>query len=100
MEDVRNDVAALLNERPGEYYDGPYPTLPKRGYFQQGDKGVEVGKLQKYLNWFGNYRLAVDGDLGPKSVTAVKAFQKAVGITVDGLFGGVSLAAAKNYCKK
>ncbi len=99
MEDVRNDVAKLLNERPGEYYDGPYPTLPKRGYFKQGDKGVEVGKLQKYLNWFGNYGLAVDGDLGPRSVAAVKAFQKAVGITADGLFGGVSLAAAKNYCK-
>ena len=104
MDDVRNDVAAILKqdakpEPVKEYYKGEYPKLPSRGYFKKGDKGAEVKKLQQYLNWFGNYKLAVDGYLGNLTFNAVKAFQKAVKITVDGLFGGVSLMKAKAYYK-
>lgn len=65
-----------------------------------GDKGTEVTKLQKFLNWFGNYGLVVDGDCGIKTSTAIKDYQKKVGVTVDGYFGSASLVKAKAYKKK
>lgn len=60
-----------------------------------GDRGTEVTKLQKFLNWYGNYKLVVDGDCGTKTVSAIKDFQKKQGITDDGWFGSASLAKAK-----
>ena len=60
-----------------------------------GDKGSEVTKLQRFLNWFGGYGLAIDGEAGPKTVAAIKSFQSHVQITADGWFGSASLAMAK-----
>ena len=57
-------------------YPGTFPTLPGRGYFRRGDKGLQVILVQKYLNWFGNYKLKLDGSYGPKTIAAVKKFQK------------------------
>ena len=80
-------------------YTGTFPTLPKRGYFKQGDTGTQVKNLQKFLNWYGGYGLVVDGDLGPKTIAAVKKFQTATKLTVDGLFGSKCLAKAKTVKK-
>lgn len=104
MDDVRKDVAALLNEpAPSPVvkskYTGEWPVLPSRGYFQLKDKSDEVKKLQKFLNWFGNYKLAVDGLYGKITRNAVIDFQSKCKIAADGLFGKVSLAAAKAYSK-
>lgn len=61
-----------------------------------GDTGTEVLKLQKFLNWYNPaYKLGVDADCGPKTVEAIKDFQKRNGVTVDGWFGSASLAKAK-----
>ena len=60
-----------------------------------GDKGSEVTKLQRFLNWFGGYGLAVDGEAGPKTVAAIKSFQSHIHITADGWFGSASLTMAK-----
>lgn len=61
-----------------------------------GDTGSEVLKLQKFLNWFNSaYKLAVDGEAGPKTVAAIKSFQSHVHITPDGWFGSASLTMAK-----
>lgn len=76
-------------------YNGTFPKLPSKGYFEKGDGGVQVRLLQKFLNWYGNYGLAVDGDFGRKTLAAVKDFQKKNGLVVDGLFGAKSLARAK-----
>lgn len=76
-------------------YTGTFPKLPVRGYFKRGDNSVQVKYLQKFLNWFGNYKLTVDGVVGSKTIDAVEKFQKAVGIAVDGLFGKSSLVKAK-----
>lgn len=62
---------------------------------ESGDKGSEVTKLQRFLNWFGGYGLAIDGEAGPKTVAAIKSFQSCVHITTDGCFGSASLAMAK-----
>lgn len=76
-------------------YSGGFPTLPAKGYFKKGDTGAQVSKLQKFLNWYGNYGLDVDGDFGNNTLSAVKKFQKAEKLTADGLFGKKSLARAK-----
>lgn len=80
-------------------YTGAFPTLPSKGYFEKGDEGTQVKNLQKFLNWYGGYKLVVDGDFGTKTLTAVKDFQKKTGLTVDGLFGAKSLAKAKTITK-
>ena len=66
---------------------------------KKGHKGSEVLKMQKFLNWFGGYKLAEDGGYGTKTEAAVKDFQKKVGVTADGAFGSASLVKAK-ACKK
>lgn len=76
-------------------YTGTFPKLPLRGHFKRGDSSTQVKYLQKFLNWFGDYKLVVDGVVGSKTITAVEKFQKSVGIAVDGLFGKTSLTKAK-----
>lgn len=77
-------------------YKGKYPTLPKKGYLCQGDKGKSVRYLQQFLNWYnGNKKLKEDGEFGPATETAVKAFQKAVKITADGEVGKNTLKHMK-----
>lgn len=70
-----------------------------RKYLQRGDKGTQVKRLQQFLNWYGGYKLDVDGIFGAKTEKAVKAFQKAFKLDVDGLFGKQSLAKAKQVKK-
>lgn len=80
-------------------YTGTFPKLPEKGYLEKGDGGTQVRNLQKFLNWYGDYKLSVDGDFGAKTEAAVKDFQKKTGLTVDGLFGKKSLAKAKTIKK-
>ena len=76
-------------------YSETFPSLPKKGYLAEGDKGVQVGRLQAFLNWYGKYGLERDNSFGPATKKAVKAFQKKEGLEPDGYFGKASLKAAK-----
>lgn len=80
---------------PKKSYSGPFPTLPKRGWFTSGDKGEEVKKLQRFLNWYGQYGLAVDGIVGRKTIEAVRYYQGREKLRIDGCFGKESLKRAK-----
>lgn len=54
---------------------------------KQGDKGFTVVAVQTLLskhNFSVNY---IDGDFGPDTLAKVKAFQKAKGLTADGIVG-------------
>lgn len=62
---------------------------------ENGDRGSEVVKMQNFLNWYGGYKLSSDGEVGTKTISAVKDFQKKVGVTADGAFGSASLTKAK-----
>lgn len=96
------DIREVVQPSTKKEYPGTFPTLPSRGYFQKGDKGAQVVNLQKFLLWFNPSclpRWGADGSLGDEGIAAVKAFQKAVGIAQDGLFGNASLAKAKAYQK-
>lgn len=76
-------------------YTGTFPTIPSKGYLGSGDHGTQVKYLQKFLNWYGNYGLEVDGAFGPLTLAAVKKYQKTEKLTVDGQFGPKSLGRAK-----
>ena len=51
-----------------------------------GSSGSDVKKLQEELNKNG-YNLAVDGQFGAKTQSAVQSYQKSKGLTVDGIVG-------------
>lgn len=53
---------------------------------QQGDSGPKVRAVQSQLNESG-YGLVVDGVFGPATNTAVRSFQSAKGLGVDGVVG-------------
>lgn len=76
-------------------YSGTFP----KGTLKKGSKGTQVKYLQKFLNWYGNYGLKVDGSFGSTTEKAVKAFQKATVLKIDGIFGSNSLAKAKSIKK-
>lgn len=67
-------------------------TKPTNPVLVKGNKGQDVERLQKLLNAKGA-KLVVDADFGDRTERAVRAFQKAAKITVDGRFGPQSWEA-------
>ena len=80
-------------------YSGTFPTLPRRGYFQLKDSGIQVEYLQKFLNWYGYKNVRVNGKYNTETMSAVVMFQKSEKLATDGLFGSKSLAKAKTVKK-
>lgn len=66
-------------------------TLEGRRTLRKGDKGEDVKALQRALKAAG-YDVDVDGDYGPQTERAVKAFQRDNGLTRDGVAGPNTLA--------
>ena len=58
---------------------------------QLGSRGQEVRNIQKKLKELGFYSGSVDGIYGSQTRTAVKAFQRSVGLTADGIAGKKTL---------
>lgn len=74
----KNEQAQSL---PGKLVDVRLYTL------RNGNTHEQVKTLQRLLNEMGHPCGKVDGIMGSKTVAAVKAFQKAEGLTVDGIVG-------------
>ncbi|MCB6992444.1 N-acetylmuramoyl-L-alanine amidase [bacterium 210820-DFI.6.37] len=68
-----------------------YPTIT----LQKGATGGQVKRLQRCLNKLIKAGLAVDGDFGPATEKAVKAFQRKYGLVVDGSAGPKTRAKIK-----
>ncbi|MDR1631019.1 MAG: spore cortex-lytic enzyme [Oscillospiraceae bacterium] len=77
------------------------PTAPYSNFIQNpqteqtlskiGSRGDEVRKVQNKLRELGFYKGSADGIFGTQTQSAVKAFQRSVGITVDGIAGPKTL---------
>ena len=74
-------------------------TVDSTALIKYGEVSNRVMLLQKFLNWYGNYKLAGDGIFGDATLKAVKAFQKSAGIKVDGIVGSETIAAMKKAVK-
>ena len=89
-------TVVVLNN--GGKYEGTVEVKPKEfgvDILRRGDEGEAVKLMQTYLFELG-YDLGSagkDGDFGPKTETALMAFQQDKGLTVDGEFGEKSHAA-------
>lgn len=71
-------------------------TTVTREYLAKGDSGEEVLKLQKFLNWYGDYKLKEDKSFGPATEAAVKDFQTKEHVALaTGKFGKETLEKAK-----
>lgn len=55
--------------------------------YQRGAKGLEVAKMQTRLKELDYYRGPIDGDFGGGTESAVKGFQQAQRLAVDGIVG-------------
>lgn len=73
------------------YRSGPGDGEPVQVLSKVGSTGEEVRQIQKKLKSLGYYTGSVDGIFGSRTQSAVKAFQKNCGITVDGIVGPTTL---------
>ena len=64
----------------------PWPLV------KRGSQGHPVPALQYLLRDRGHH-VTVDGIFGPKTATAVRSFQQALGITIDGIVGPLTWRA-------
>ena len=55
--------------------------------YRRGSKGPEVGRIQTRLKELGFYRGPIDGDFGGGMESAVRSFQKAEQLPIDGIVG-------------
>jgi peptidoglycan hydrolase-like protein with peptidoglycan-binding domain len=80
------------------------PPTSTKVSFQLGDTHQGVWAIQRGLNsldWLDSQGLSdliEDGDFGPGTDTAVKAYQNAVALTADGVFGPKSQARFVRSC--
>lgn len=111
-------IAAEINKRldgstpspeptpSGNAWQGGYPNLPSRGYFQKGDgystytnMKDDIKLIQAYMNWALGSKLVIDGEYGNLTTEAVKSFQRKTGIDIDGRYGKGTRAMAKAFAK-
>ena len=64
-------------------------------YLTTGSKGKNVEAVQKMLNENG-YNLDTDGVFGPKTLSAVKDYQKKNGLKVDGIVGNKTMVSLED----
>lgn len=62
-------------------------ALPVSAALREGDRGSDVRTVQEKLKRWGYYSGEVDGIYGAQTASAVRAFQKKNGLTVDGIVG-------------
>ena len=82
---------------------GTKSSIASAGRLQPGDKGNEVKELQDTLRYIGYYTGSSSGKYDADTKAAVLAFQKAKGLSKDGIAGPKTLAAldkAKDAAKK
>lgn len=64
-----------------------------------GSTGPNVKLVQSLMNRMGYNAGAVDGDYGPQTMQAVRAFQRSYGLTADGITGPATWAALERFLR-
>ena len=77
----------------GLYADSEIPVSPTRRTLRKGAQGEDVKTLQVFLVSWGFDPGKPDGIFGKNTEAALKAFQKAQGLTVDGVCGPATWTA-------
>ncbi len=88
---LRRELMVLMNK--GEYPGGP-PRFGSKT-LRPGDTGGEVVELKKRLTWEGYYHGPIDEHYGRSLKRAVKEFQRANALQVDGIAGPETKQALK-----
>ncbi len=93
MDILRADIQARIGAGPGAA-PTPRPPVPVGLYadvlLYRGSQGPQVAQLQRQLG------VTVDGDFGPQTEVAVRAFQRRTpGLKVDGIVGPATAAALR-----
>lgn len=70
-------------------------VTPPTSTLKPGDTGSQVTDLQRTLAAVGYSSGAADGNYGPATQSAVARFQRASGLTADGIFGSQTLSALR-----
>lgn len=98
MTRFRNRVAVLIGEQTEVHVEeggSSGDQTATAGSMKRGSKGAAVASMQNDLIALGfnlpNY--GADGSFGAETDAAVRAFQQAHGLTVDGICGALTLAA-------
>lgn len=79
--------AAQENKTPTATAKSGKTTTVTLSVLKNGSKGNQVRTIQRLLNALGYSCGDVDGSFGPKTLAALKSFQKAKGLEVDGSCG-------------
>ncbi len=92
------DPIAVPNMESGVAPAGKTPETKKAPLtiLKKGSQGRDVSLWQTFLNTQG-IGVTVDGDFGPKTVKATKAYQKQSGIGVDGEVGPKTIKSAVKH---
>ena len=93
MDILRADIQTRIGVQPGTA-PTPRPPVPVGVYADvllfRGSEGPQVAQLQRQLG------VTVDGDFGPETEAAVRAFQRRTpGLKVDGIVGPATDAALR-----
>lgn len=102
MDDVRRDVGALIGKVTTGPSTNPSTSTDYRPMLQNGDHNSYVKQAQTLLVKHG-YNVGsagADGWFGNGTLTAVKAFQKDKGLTIDGIIGPATWAALEKEPEK
>lgn len=93
-------VYTYENKDEPQLYDGKIPKL-KKGIFgwRKGDKDINVGYIQEFLNWYLECKLKIDNSFGPATQSQVLLFQKKEGLKTDGVFGPACINKMKKVKK-
>ena len=78
-------------------YLAPYENAVKAYTYKYGSSGSIVVEIQRRLKAWGYYTGSLDGKYGYNTYLAVRAFQRANGLNVDGVVGDYTLSALGIY---
>ncbi|MDY7224171.1 C40 family peptidase [Halalkalibacterium halodurans] len=86
-------LAALTNQAPAASAPQYNAPVQQTTVLREGSRGDAVRDLQRSLKDLGYYKSSIDGIFGAGTTTAVREFQRNMGLTDDGVAGPQTLNA-------